>query len=64
MSELKLWKNPFFDLKERLQYAELEIAKSIDEQLTDLVGHKVAFSLFVWTDGRSCMLSIMNGLTK
>lgn len=41
-----------------------EIAKSIDEQLTDLVGHKVAFSLFVWTDGRSCMLSIMNGLTK
>ena len=27
MSELKPWKNSFFDLKERLQYAELEIER-------------------------------------
>lgn len=33
------------------------IAAEIDERLTQLVGHKVAFSLFVWTDGRSNYIS-------
>ncbi len=33
------------------------IAGEIDKRLTGLVGHKVAFSLFVWTDGRSNYIS-------
>jgi hypothetical protein len=33
------------------------IADEIDDRLTQLVGHKVAFSLFVWTDGRSNYIS-------
>lgn len=33
------------------------IAAAIDDKLTQLVGHKVAFSLFVWTDGRSNYIS-------
>lgn len=33
------------------------IAAEIDDRLTQLVGKKVAFSLFVWTDGRSNYIS-------
>jgi hypothetical protein len=34
-----------------------EIATEIDERLTKLVGHKVSFSLFVWSEGRSNYIS-------
>ena len=33
------------------------IAHELDKRLTELVGHRVAFSLFVWTDGRSNYIS-------
>ena len=33
------------------------IAQEIDKRLTDLVGHRVNFSLFVWTEGRSNYIS-------
>lgn len=33
------------------------IADEINNRLAELVGHKVAFSLFVWTDGRSNYIS-------
>jgi len=40
---------------------ELEgIATQIDKMLTKLVGHEVAFSLFVWTEGRSNYISTAN----
>lgn len=34
-----------------------EIACEIDDRLESLVGHKVGFSLFVWTDTRSNYIS-------
>lgn len=34
-----------------------EIAKEIDKRLEELVGHKVPFSLFVWTEDRSNYIS-------
>lgn len=33
------------------------IATEIDQRIAKLVGHRVAFSLFVWTDGRSNYIS-------
>lgn len=33
------------------------IAADVDKKLTELVGRPVAFSLFVWTDGRSNYIS-------
>lgn len=34
-----------------------KVARKIDEELFRLVGHPVAFSLFVWTDGRANYIS-------
>lgn len=33
------------------------IAAEIDDRITKLVGHRVAFSLFVWTEERSNYIS-------
>lgn len=33
------------------------VAHELDRRLKELVGHRVAFSLFVWTDGRSNYIS-------
>jgi hypothetical protein len=33
------------------------IAQELDKRLIDLVGHRVNFSLFVWTQGRSNYIS-------
>lgn len=34
-----------------------DIAQELEVRLTGIVGHPVAFSLFVWTDGRSNYIS-------